>query len=173
MYGVLVRGISEEIRAIKPRQLVKASFNFELLFNLEDSFTIIDAQTVEKLLHQKFLYSQYDQTTMINMFMLGVITDARFSALYGNYEAEQAQLSPKIAALQERLEREESERGNLSSFIAMVSRYSDIAELDAVVLNDLIDHIVVHEAQGKGYKNRKQKIEIFYKFVGDMRFNEE
>ena len=103
---------------------------------------------------------------------LGIIADDRFAELYRGYEAEQAQLSPKAAALQERMEREENERGNLSNFLDLIRRYSDVEELDATMLNDLVDRIVVHEGQGKGYKNRKQKIEIFYRFVGDLHFDE-
>jgi len=104
---------------------------------------------------------------LVEQNALNVITDERFAAMYGGYEAEQAQLSPKIADLRERLAQEDSQRENLTNFLALIRRYSDITELDALVLNDLIDSIVIHEPEGKG-KDRKQKVEIFYKFVGDL-----
>ena len=37
--------------------------------------------------------------------------------------------------------------------------------LTAPLLHELIDHIEVHETEGRG-KNRVQRIVIFYKFVG-------
>ena len=99
---------------------------------------------------------------------LGIITDERFAALYGGYETEQAQLSPKIADLRERLAQEDSQRDNMEKFLALIGRYFDITELNAVVLNDLIDCIVIHGPEGTGRKDRTQKVEIFYKFVGDL-----
>jgi len=75
---------------------------------------------------------------------LGVITDERFSVLYGGYEAEQALLSSKLADLRERLAQEDSQRDNMENFLALIGRYFDITELNAVVLNDLIDCIVIY-----------------------------
>ena len=49
----------------------------------------------------------------------------------------------------------------------------DITELSAAILNDLIDSIVVFGAEDKRVKkNRVQKVEINYMFIGTARMCE-
>jgi len=46
-----------------------------------------------------------------------------------------------------------------------VRKYADIQELTPLILNELVEKIVVHHAQGMG-KSRTQQLEIHYNFVG-------
>lgn len=46
-----------------------------------------------------------------------------------------------------------------------VKKYSEIDELTPTIVNELIEKIVVHQAQGTG-KNKTQQLEIYYNFVG-------
>ena len=58
-------------------------------------------------------------------------------------------------------------------FLTTVRKFLDITELDAGILNDLIDSIVVFNAEGKCMKkNRVQRVEINYKFIGLMQMDE-
>ena len=97
---------------------------------------------------------------------LGVITDERFISMSAEYEVEQKKSAERIAELQVQLEKRDSEGNNTTKFLNAVRKYSEIDELDAAVLNDLIDSIVVYNAEGRSRKNRKQKVEINYKFIG-------
>ena len=99
---------------------------------------------------------------------LDVISDERFIHLSTGYEAEQKELKTKIAGLQKQLDEQETANGNTTKFLNAVRKYSEIKELTAAVLNDLIDSIVIYNAEGKSRKNRKQRVEINYKFIGIM-----
>ncbi len=46
-------------------------------------------------------------------------------------------------------------------------QYTDIQELTPLILNELVERIVVHQAQGLG-KNRTQELEIHYNFIGTL-----
>ena len=100
---------------------------------------------------------------------LGVVSDERFITMSAGYEAEQKELKAKIAGLQNQLDEQEAAHGKTAKFLELVRKYSDIKELTAAVLNDLIDSIVMYDAEGKCMKkNRVQRVEINYKFVGLM-----
>ena len=99
---------------------------------------------------------------------LGVISDERFVSMSREYEVEQKDGEERISELQAELEKRDAEGNSAMKFLMLVRKYSEITELDASILNDLIDSIVVHEVQDRSRKNRRQKVEINYKFVGAM-----
>lgn len=103
---------------------------------------------------------------------LGVISDERFISMSAGYEAEQTELKTKIAGLQNQLDEQETANGNTEKFLNAVRKYSEITELNAAILNDLIDSIVIYNAEGKSRNNRKQRVEINYKFIGIMQMPE-
>lgn len=104
---------------------------------------------------------------------LGIITDERFVSMSAGYEAEQRKSAERIKELQTQLEKRDSEGNNTAKFLNLVRKYSEITELTAPILNDLIDSIVVYNAEGKSRKNRKQRVEINYKFIGIMQTDEQ
>jgi len=100
---------------------------------------------------------------------LGVISDERFISMSADYDTEQKDIATRIADLRKQLDKRDSENSNTSKFLNAVRKYSDITELNATILNDLIDSIVVYDAEGKCMKkNRVQRVEINYKFIGIM-----
>lgn len=100
---------------------------------------------------------------------LGVITDERFATMAAGYEAEQKEVKAKSADLQTQLCKLETASGNTIKFLNIARKYADVQELDAKILNDLIDSIVIYNAEGKSVKkNRVQQVDINYKFIGNM-----
>ena len=99
---------------------------------------------------------------------LGVITDEQFVSMSADYGAEQKKGAERIVELQKQLEKRDTEGTNTTKFLNAVRKYSEITELNASILNDLIESIIVYNAEGKSRKNRKQRVEINYKFVGLM-----
>ena len=97
----------------------------------------------------------------------GALSAKRFEILSREYEDEQESLERQIIELQTRLEqfKEDGERAN--KFIEIVRRYTNFDELTAPMLNEYVEKIVVHEAEGerKGY-GRTQKVEIYLNFIG-------
>ena len=102
----------------------------------------------------------------------GVISDERFLSMSADYEREQKDLTARIAELKTQLEKRDAESSNTTKFLHAVRKYSNITELTASILNDLIDSIVVYNAEGRSRKNRVQRVEINYKFIGLMQMDE-
>ncbi|MBP7185719.1 MAG: DUF4368 domain-containing protein [Ruminococcus sp.] len=50
----------------------------------------------------------------------------------------------------------------------IIKQYTDIKELNAALLNELIDRIFVHHKEKTSDGNTIQQIEIFYRFVGKL-----
>ena len=52
----------------------------------------------------------------------------------------------------------------------MIAKYKGLQELDAPIVNELCEKILIHEAyridDGGRFTTRYQKIEIYYRFVG-------
>ena len=99
---------------------------------------------------------------------LGVITDERFMTMAAGYETEQKEVKVKIAELQTQLDEQEAASDNTIKFLNIVSKYVDVKELDSKILNNLIDRIVIYNAEGRSRKNRIQQVDICYKFIGNI-----
>ena len=54
-------------------------------------------------------------------------------------------------------------------FVNIVKKYTYINELDANILNELIDRIVVHHKEKDKDGNTYQQIEIYYRFIGRLK----
>ena len=81
------------------------------------------------------------------------------------YDDEQLTLKKKITATQTEIDAKERHKHSAASFLRKVRQYTELQQLTPVVLNELVEKIVVHQAQGMG-KGRTQEIEIHYNFVG-------
>lgn len=84
---------------------------------------------------------------------LGKLPDRRYQILEAQYTKEQEQKSA-------------------DKFIALVKKYQNFEELDAVMLNQFIYKIFVHERDYKGVANSPQTIEIYFNFVGKFGMQE-
>ena len=96
---------------------------------------------------------------------LGRIPDSRYELMSRGYEDEHAEIKKTLPRLREQLDEMNSRADSTNKFINIIRKYTAVEKLDAAILNELIDRIVVHhkeKADGKTY----QQIEIFYKFVG-------
>ena len=97
----------------------------------------------------------------------GKLSDERFMMITKRYDDEQLALKKKISALQAEIDAEEKHKHSAASFLRTVKKYTDIQELTPLILNELVERIVVHQAQGVG-KGRTQQLEIHYNFVGTL-----
>ena len=53
-------------------------------------------------------------------------------------------------------------------WVKLIRQYSEITELDAPLLNALIEKILVHEGKRGTDGVREQEVEIFYRFAGKI-----
>ncbi|MBE6836041.1 MAG: DUF4368 domain-containing protein [Ruminococcaceae bacterium] len=93
------------------------------------------------------------------------ITEERYLDMNGKYETEYAGLKSEKEELLAEITAVTSAEQNAKLFTKLIEEYTDITELNARILNELIEKIVVHEKEiinGTPH----QMVEIYYKFVG-------
>jgi DNA invertase Pin-like site-specific DNA recombinase/uncharacterized protein YukE len=96
---------------------------------------------------------------------LGVLTDERFAVLSTEYEAEQRDLNGKMEKLQSLLSQKKDSIRNAGDFFAALGKYTNVTELTAPLLHELVEKIVVHQAVGVG-KAKTQEVDIYWRFIG-------
>lgn len=104
--------------------------------------------------------------------ILGKLPDKWYQILEAQYTKEQEALEAEIDSLQKKVDEYEQEQKSADKFIALVKKYQNFEELDAVMLNQFIYKIFVHERDYKGVANSPQTIEIYFNFVGKFGMQE-
>ncbi len=95
----------------------------------------------------------------------GRIPDKYFDRLLAEYDTEQSALEQEALELKQAIDEQTQSYDNPKRFIALVKRYTDYAELTTPMLNEFIEKVVVHEATGDR-AHRKQKVDIYFNFIG-------
>lgn len=93
------------------------------------------------------------------------ITEERYLLMNTNYENDYNELKERQNVITQQIEKIETTECNAETFTNLIEKYLNITELNARILNELIEKIVVHEKEiinGEKY----QMVEIYYKFVG-------
>lgn len=97
----------------------------------------------------------------------GRLPDTLFEQMLRDFEAELSDLTEIVSQDQQELERISRETINAEKFLSLVRKYTDFSELTPAMINEFVEKILVHQAQGKG-ASRIQEIEIFFNFVGKV-----
>ncbi len=84
------------------------------------------------------------------------------------FEEEQAELKKTIPELTYEITTLKARSDAADKFTKVIDSYTDIKELNADILNELIDKIVVHHKE-KLYGKTYQQVEIYYRFVGELK----
>ena len=98
----------------------------------------------------------------------GKITERNFSMLSAKYQEEQIQLEEKRDLLREKLDKSVRDSEGAKKWLALVRKYTELMELNAVLLNELIEKILIHESVKEENGETVQEIEIYYRFVGKI-----
>lgn len=96
------------------------------------------------------------------------ITERNFAMLSAKYQEEQSQLESKKQELQAKLDKSAQDADGAEKWLSLIRKYTELTELTAPLLNELIDKVVVHQAVNDEDGNRTQNIEIYYRFVGKI-----
>ncbi|HEO3054564.1 TPA: recombinase family protein [Streptococcus agalactiae] len=99
--------------------------------------------------------------------ILNKIPNSRYEILNNQYETEQVALSKEIKDLEQQVSRYEKETDRARKFISIISRYENFDELTTTMINEFVEKIIVHERDRKGSQTSKQKIEIYFNFIGN------
>lgn len=99
--------------------------------------------------------------------ILNKIPNNRYEILNNQYETEQRTLSKEIEDLNFEISRYEKETNKTRKFISLISRYENFDELTNTMINEFVEKIIIHERDRKGSQTSKQKIEIYFNFIGN------
>ena len=97
--------------------------------------------------------------------VMGKIPEERFYKMSAEYEAEQKVLEERITKLKHTIDTANEQSLNTDRFLALVKKYTEITELDAEIIREFIDKIIVFKAE-KVDGHRTQRIQIFYNCIG-------
>ncbi len=98
----------------------------------------------------------------------GRITEYNFNMLSERYQTEQRDLDDKIRKLTEEMDAAVQTTQDAEKWIALIKQCSHPTELSTELLNTVIEKIVVHEAVKGTDGSRKQKVDIYYRFIGKI-----
>ena len=103
----------------------------------------------------------------------GKIPDKHFERLLAEYDSEQGELEGRIEEIRNSIAEYERNTVHTDKFMEVVRKYQDCEEITTPMLNEFIEKIVVHEAdKSEGRLNRKQKVDIYFNFVGQIDLSE-
>ena len=100
---------------------------------------------------------------------LGKIPDSRYEQMSQKYEKEQTETKDSIFQLKDEFDELKKQKDASDRFVNIVKKYTYINELDANILNELIDRIVVHHKEKDQSGRTYQQIEIYYRFIGRLK----
>lgn len=141
----------------------------EIVEKIDSNHSDDEKKAEKELRKAKSRIAELDKifTSLYEDKVSGNISERNFRQLSAKYETEQITLESQIAELEEKIRSSREATENVDTFVNLIKDYSLITELNASILHTLIEKIVVHEAEVIDGE-REQKIEIYYKFVGNI-----
>ena len=97
----------------------------------------------------------------------GRLNDFNYEVMFSKYQSEQDELKLFLEKLESKLGNLNEVHDNCTKWIELISKYKDLQELNSEIINELCERILIHEPK-KINGRRNQKVEIFYRFVGQM-----
>ena len=94
------------------------------------------------------------------------ITERNFEMMSGKYQKEQLEIVARLKEVTETLGDSYEKSQGVRDFLSLIRNYQGIKELDATIINALIDKILVSEREKFTDGTVRQEIKIYYKFIG-------
>lgn len=95
------------------------------------------------------------------------ISEERYASVSTNLEKEEKQLKERYLEIQTSMTQFAQQSKSAQEFADLIEQCSPITELDAVLLNTLIEKIVIHENIDENGQ-KIMSIEIYYRFIGKV-----
>ncbi len=134
-----------------------------------DEKKFLEGELQKAIVRQQMVATLYENLYEDNA--TGKVTDEWFTHMSHKYEVERAELKVKIFNLREQVANMQTVQHSKDMFIGAVRKFLDMDTITAPLIHELIDHIDVYEAEGKG-KNKTQRVVIHYNFVGYLEIPE-
>ena len=94
------------------------------------------------------------------------ITERNFEMMSGKYQKEQLETEARLNEVTKTLNESYEKSQGIRDFLSLIRSYQGLKELDATIVNALIDKIFVSEREKMANGTVKQEIKIYYKFIG-------
>ena len=156
-------------RASKYSITNEQEFREKIMAELSERQEIDNSENEEKRIAAENRLQELDVLIgkLYETFALEKIAPKQYERLMSQYDAEYEELETLIAELLPG-EEEHDPVADMNSFIALAKKYADFEELTPLMINEFIDKIIVHESNGVRGFGRKQKIEIYFNFIGQF-----
>jgi uncharacterized protein YukE len=119
--------------------------------------------------HKKSIHRLDELNTLLQKLfeenVVGRMSDSNYERLFNKYQEEQEKLNPHVEEIAYKLKVLDESMDNSRKWMDLVAKYSDLHELNAEAVNELIEKIIIHQAE-KIEGKRTQKVEVFYRFIG-------
>jgi hypothetical protein len=99
--------------------------------------------------------------------MSGLLPERQYKQLMKQYDDEQAELETKIKKLEASISEDKEKSLDIEHFIRLIQKYKEPTEVTDMMFMELIDKIVVYEAEGVG-KARTQRVDLYFNYVGQV-----
>ena len=100
--------------------------------------------------------------------VLGKVTNEQFRMLSDGYNTEQRDIQEQIPKLQAEIQELKAAATNVDKFVDIAYKYTDLQELTPEVLRTFIAKVVIHERSDKWSKSAEQKIDIYFRYIGNL-----
>ena len=172
---------SHQIRNVVVEQLITEDLRKVLAFAKEREAefieTVMSNSEKERAKELRQVQKEYDQAqtriTAIDKIIrklyedkvIGNISDERFHRMSADYETEQQDLMKRSITLKRTIDATKEKTLNTDRFLGLVKKYTEITELDAEIIREFIDRIIVYKSESVNGR-RKQRIRIIYNCIG-------
>ncbi len=135
-----------------------------------DKQSAIPKTSQEELKTAKKRFDELDKLIcgLYENFASGMLPERQYRSLVGKYDEEQQSLEKRIAELSEETESYQVPKINPEKFVDLIKKYKYPEKLTREMVREIIDKIVVHQAEGE-FPNRTQQIDIYFNFIGEYR----
>lgn len=181
---------SHQIRNVQVEQILLTEINRMLTFvrEHESEFVELLSKKSERELNRQFhecgreLEQSMQRITKLDGIIQrlyednldGKISNDRFAKMTANYEQEQKNLEAQVAVLRKTLAAAKEQRINVDSFLAQVKKYTEVKELDAEIIRNLVKRIDVFTPEKvPGTRTKKQTVLIHWNFIGAVELPKE
>ncbi|MBP1573000.1 MAG: recombinase family protein [Oscillospiraceae bacterium] len=134
-----------------------------------DEKKFLEGELQKAIARQQMVATLYENLYEDNA--TGKVTDEWFTHMSHKYVVERAELKVKIFDLREKVANMQTVQHSKDMFIGAIRKFLDMETITAPLIHELVDHIDVYEAEGKG-KNKTQRVVIHYNFVGYLEIPE-
>lgn len=166
LYQIVLDDIRDKLKLIKGSEEIFARRLQSELDGMNGQKTPLlqrEMQELEKQLQK--LDEKFDK--MYDDRLEGLLSDRKFREMAEKSEIARDKLTARLDELKIQLNTQAVVEDNISRFLDVVRKYTDVQELDSELLNHLIDKIVVGN-KIKSDHGYTQKITIQYRFIGDL-----